>query len=193
MSLNLLKVIDIHKNENESVTEMLVTPDNDKLTSPDEEFDRAVWMRTSDIINQINAGTLCLTNMTLDIYGEFHQTKSNAMEMMDSARRYVESELQREIINIIRFVSVGFNLQGIVTYASNIEDVPEDLINELKSTYETYETRFRRKKDRKTLIEIMENIQRNPDQVGLTRDSLFYVRTSDAYIIGSKENILPAI
>lgn len=39
----------------------------------------------------------------------------------------------------------------------------------------------------------MENIQRNPDQVGLTRESLFYVRTSDAYIIGSRENILPAI
>lgn len=39
----------------------------------------------------------------------------------------------------------------------------------------------------------MENIQRNPDQVGLTRDSLYYVRTSDAYIIGSRENILPAI
>ena len=193
MSLNLLKVIDIHKNENESVVEMLVTPDNDKLTSPDEEFNRAVWMRTSDIINQINQGSLCLTNMSMDIYGEFHQTKSNAMEMMDSARRYVESELQREIINIIRFVQVGFNLQGIVTYASNIEDVPEDLINELKQTYETYETRFRRKKDRKTLIEIMENIQRNPETVGLTRDSLFYVRTSDSYIIGSKENILPAI
>ena len=103
MSLNLLKVIDVHKNENESVTEMLVTPDNDKLISPEEEFNKAVWMRTSDIINQINAGTLCLTNMTLDIYGEFHQTKSNAMEMMDSARRYVESELSREIINIIRF------------------------------------------------------------------------------------------
>lgn len=103
MSLNLLKVIDIHKNENESVTEMLVTPDQDKLTSPEEEFNRAVWMRTSDIINQINQGSLCLTNMTLDIYGEFHQTKSNAMEMMDSARRYVESELSREIINIIRF------------------------------------------------------------------------------------------
>lgn len=193
MSMNLLKVIDLHKNENESVVEMLVTPDNDKLTSPDEEFNRAVWMRTSDIINQINAGTLCLTNMTLDIYGEFHWSKSDAMNMMDSARRYVETEMQREIINIIRFVQVGFNLQGIVTYASNIEDVPEDLINELKQTYETYETRFRRKKDRKTLIEIMENIQRNPDQVGLTRDSLFYVRTSDAYIIGSKENILPAI
>ena len=39
----------------------------------------------------------------------------------------------------------------------------------------------------------MENIQRNPETVGLTRDSLFYVRTSDSYIIGSKENILPAI
>ena len=39
----------------------------------------------------------------------------------------------------------------------------------------------------------MENIQRNPDQVGLTRESLYYVKTSDAYIIGSKENILPAI
>lgn len=39
----------------------------------------------------------------------------------------------------------------------------------------------------------MENIQRNPDQVGLSHDSLFYVRTSDSYIIGSKENILPAI
>lgn len=39
----------------------------------------------------------------------------------------------------------------------------------------------------------MENIQRNPDQVGLSHDSLFYVRTSDAYIIGSRENILPAI
>lgn len=193
MSLNLLKVIDIHKNENESVVEMLVTPDNDKLTSPDEEFNQAVWMRTSDIINQINAGTMALTNMSMDIYGEFHQTKSNAMEMMDSARRYVESELSREIINIIRFQSIGFNLSGIITYNQNPEDVPEDLINELKQTYETYETRFRRKKDRKTLIEIMENIQRNPDQVGLTRDSLFYVRTSDSYIIGSKENILPAI
>lgn len=113
--------------------------------------------------------------------------------MMDSARRYVETEMQREIINIIRFTSVGFNLQGIVTYASNIEDVPEDLISELKQTYETYETRFRRKKDRKTLIEIMENIQRNPETVGLSHDSLYYVRTSDAYIIGSKENILPAI
>lgn len=193
MSMNLLKVIDVHKNENESVVEMLVTPDNDKLTSPDEEFNRAVWMRTSDIINQINAGTMTLTNITLDIYGEFHWSKSDAMNMMDSARRYVENELSREIINIIRFTSVGFNLQGIVTYASNIEDVPEDLINELKQTYETYETRFRRKKDRKTLIEIMENIQRNPDQVGLTRESLYYVRTSDAYIIGSRENILPAI
>lgn len=193
MSLNLLKVIDVHKNENESVVEMLVTPDQDKLTSPEEEFNRAVWMRTSDIINQINAGTMALTNMSMDIYGEFHQTKSNAMNMMDSARRYVESELQREIINIIRFVSVGFNLQGIVTYASNIEDVPGDLINELKQTYETYETRFRRKKDRKTLIEIMENIQRNPETVGLSHESLFYVRTSDSYIIGSKENILPAI
>ena len=39
----------------------------------------------------------------------------------------------------------------------------------------------------------MENIQRNPETVGLSHDSLFYVRTSDAYIIGSKENILPAI
>ena len=39
----------------------------------------------------------------------------------------------------------------------------------------------------------MESIQRNPDKVGLSHDSLFYVRTSDAYIIGSKENILPAI
>ena len=39
----------------------------------------------------------------------------------------------------------------------------------------------------------MENIQRNPETVGLTRDSLFYVRTSDSYTIGSKENILPAI
>ena len=39
----------------------------------------------------------------------------------------------------------------------------------------------------------MESIQRNPDRVGLSHDSLFYVKTSDAYIIGSKENILPAI
>ena len=90
-------------------------------------------------------------------------------------------------------MATGFSLSGIVTYSKDPESVPEDLINELKQTYETYETRFRRKKDRKTLIEIMENIQRNPDQVGLTRESLYYVRTSDAYIIGSKENILPAI
>lgn len=39
----------------------------------------------------------------------------------------------------------------------------------------------------------MENIQRNPETVGLSHDSLYYVRTSDAYIIGSRENILPAI
>lgn len=39
----------------------------------------------------------------------------------------------------------------------------------------------------------MQNIQRNPETVGLSHESLFYVRTSDAYIIGSKENILPAI
>lgn len=194
MSMNLLKVIDVHKNEQGQVVEMLVTPDNDNIiTSPEDELNKAVWMKVQEVIDSLNQGNMALTNMTLDIYGEFHQTKSNAMDMMDSARRYVETEMQREIINIIRFVSVGFNLQGIVTYASNIEDVPEDLINELKQTYETYETRFRRKKDRKTLIEIMENIQRNPDQVGLTRESLFYVRTSDAYIIGSRENILPAI
>ena len=90
-------------------------------------------------------------------------------------------------------MATGFSLSGIVTYSRDPESVPEDLINELKQTYETYETRFRRKKDRKTLIEIMENIQKNPETVGLTRDSLYYVRTSDAYIIGSRENILPAI
>ena len=194
MSLNLLKVIDIHKNEQGQVIEMLVTPDNDNIiTSPEDELNKAIWMKVQEVINSLNDGTMALTNMTLDIYGEFHQTKSNAMEMMDQARRYVESELQREIINIIRFQATGFSLSGIVTYSRDPESVPEDLINELKQTYETYETRFRRKKDRKTLIEIMENIQRNPDQVGLTRDSLYYVRTSDAYIIGSRENILPAI
>ena len=194
MSMNLLKVIDVHKNEQGQVVEMLVTPDNDNIiTSPEDELNRAVWMKVQEVIDSLNQGTMALTNMSLDIYGEFHQTKSNAMNMMDSARRYVETEMQREIINIIRFQSIGFNLSGIITYNQNPEDVPEDLINELKQTYETYETRFRRKKDRKTLIEIMENIQRNPETVGLSHDSLYYVRTSDAYIIGSRENILPAI
>lgn len=84
---------------------MLVTPDNDNIiTSPEEELNKAVWMSVQEVINSLNQGNMALTNMSMDIYGEFHQTKSNAMEMMDSARRYVESELSREIINIIRFV-----------------------------------------------------------------------------------------
>ena len=83
---------------------MLVTPDNDNIiTSPEDELNKAVWMKVQEVIDSLNQGTMALTNMSMDIYGEFHQTKSNAMNMMDSARRYVESELQREIINIIRF------------------------------------------------------------------------------------------
>lgn len=73
---------------------MLVTPDNDNIiASSEDELSRAVWMPVQEVIDSLNQGTMALTNMSMDIYGEFHQTKSNAMEMMDSARRYVESEL----------------------------------------------------------------------------------------------------
>lgn len=45
MNLSLLKVIDVHKNEQGSVTEMLVTTDSDRTNiTPEEDFDRAVWM-----------------------------------------------------------------------------------------------------------------------------------------------------
>ena len=68
MSMNLLKVIDVHKNEQGQVIEMLVTPDNDNIiASPEDELNKAVWMKVQEVIDSLNQGTMALTNMSMDI------------------------------------------------------------------------------------------------------------------------------
>lgn len=145
---------------------------------------RQAWYKTEDIKVAIRNGQLIVQNLTLTTDGRLFMNFKKASDMEKDAKLVQEQVIEAQLKNIVKFVAVGYSIDGLVTYSKGEVPCPESLIQKLKDELAEYEDRFKKRNPRNIISFLDETVK---------SENLHWIKSMDLYVIGSKDQVEMAL